>query len=190
MTVQEEKARLRKIFLKKRCEITDKSEKDSIICEKIINSEHFKKAALILLYEPIKKEIDTKKLFESALLLNKKVAYPRCFDDGVMEFFEVSSLFDLEEGRYNIREPKLTCPKVSDFSNTLCIMPALAADRKGTRLGYGKGYYDRFLSKNPEIYKLLPIYDELLVFDLAKDTFDKKADFIVTPKESIEINED
>ena len=71
-----------------------------------------------------------------------------------MEFYKVSSFADLQQGSYGILEPQTNSDTLNGFGkNALCVVPALSYDKKGYRLGFGKGYYDRFLAKHPHSYK-------------------------------------
>jgi 5-formyltetrahydrofolate cyclo-ligase len=63
-----------------------------------------------------------------------------------MRFYVFSSLDELETGAYNIPEPNAECPEITETDNALCIVPGLAFVKSGHRIGFGRGYYDRFLS--------------------------------------------
>lgn len=88
----------------------------------------------------------------------------------------------MKEGCFKIQEP--ITEKITSFENIdIVIIPAVAADKNGYRIGYGKGYYDRFLSILPQkIIKIILVYDELLSNNIFPDGFDIKADIIVTDK--------
>ena len=97
-----------------------------------------------------------------------------------MEFYLADSVNDLKQGMYGILEPDTDkCSKITDFSGALCLVPALCYDKKGFRLGYGKGYYDRFLEKFT-ITTVGLCYNELIKDTLPVDKFDKSVDYIVT----------
>ena len=91
-------------------------------------------------------EIDTRPLLEDALSAGKRVCVPLCTGRGVMEMRRISSLDDLTPGALGIPEPSADAPKVSPPEIDLLVIPCLACDRAGRRLGRGGGYYDRFLS--------------------------------------------
>lgn len=172
---------LRKEMKAKRALISDKSTKDKLIKEHFINSDLYKNCKLLLCYSSCGTEISTECIISKAFLDKKMVAFPVCSDNcGNMEFYLADSVNDLKQGMYGILEPDTDkCSKISDFSGALCLVPALCYDKKGFRLGYGKGYYDRFLEKFT-ITTVGLCYNELIKDTLPVDKFDKSVDYIVT----------
>lgn len=158
-----------------------KEKKDNIIFNKIISLEAFKSAKTVLCYVSSKDEIDTKRLIEFSLENGKKTAVPKCSDvDGEMDFYYISSLDRLYVGKYNILEPSAECEKYNACENSICIIPSLSVDKENYRLGYGKGYYDRFLSKFSGV-KIVLCYKENVVTKLPVfDNFDVKSDICIT----------
>ena len=178
---------LRKSLFEKRRALdkTQKSKWDKIISEKIINSDYFKNAEQILIFSSTENEFDTQYIIQHCRLLDKQVFYPVCTDgDGNMSFYKVDSADDLQVGMYNILEPKPTCKKYISQENDLVIVPCLSADRSRNRIGYGKGYYDRFL-KDFSGVSIAPCYDEMLWDEIPTDKYDIKINIIVTDKEVI-----
>lgn len=153
---------------------------DRIITEKIVNSEEFINARKVIVFASVGSEFDTGGLINRCRILNKSVFYPKCTDKkGNMKFFEVKSDADLQKGLYSIPEPKETCKEYEFSKNDIIIIPALSVDRNFYRLGYGGGYYDRFL-KDFDGIGICPCYGELLTDKLPTDEFDMKVDIIVT----------
>lgn len=176
------KSDLRKEFAKIRDSVENKAALSDEICNSILNSEFYKDAEAVFCYWPTKSEVDTKKIILSALADKKKVALPKCTDkDGNMTFYYITSLADLSEGMYGIMEPdeRLTAD-VSDKSS-ICVVPGLAFDFNGYRLGYGKGYYDRFLESFHGI-SIGICFEACLINELPINEFDKKVDYIITDK--------
>lgn len=175
------KNELRQKYKSLRRNIENKEDKGKSICEKFISSELFKNAQEILCYYPLGYEVNTVEIIETALSSNKKVALPLCVDkNGKMEFYYINSIADLKKGSFSIMEPDTEkCVKCTEFSNAVCLVPALSFDLKGYRLGYGKGYYDRFLEKFTYISAGL-CYNELIAEELPHDSYDKKVDYIFT----------
>ena len=116
-------------------------EETASICAQILRSRAYARADAVLLYAAQGSEIDLSAVAADAWVSGKAVAYPRCLDrSGRMAFFAVTSPAQLVEGTFGILEPCGDCPPVQLSENALCIVPALAVDAKGNRLGYGKGY--------------------------------------------------
>ena len=175
------KSELRKEAKRLRSNIPEKKTADNSIVEKLFSMDEYKDAKTILCYASLENEIDTDVIINRAINDNKRVALPFCRDnEGNMDFYCISSLDQLNSGSFNVREPNPDeFLKLTDFSNSIIIVPALMFDRKGYRLGYGKGYYDRFLNKYNQISIGL-CYDELLNDELPADEFDKNVDIIIT----------
>ena len=123
-------------------------EEDLAICRAIVDSDAFKNADTVLLYFPVGREIDVLPVFARAAEEGKTVAFPRCEtreNEKYMSFRCVKSLDELENGVYNIPCPRNDSEAVTPTEKTLCVVPALVYDAYGYRIGYGGGYYDRFL---------------------------------------------
>ena len=170
------KKELRKKYLEIRKKIKNKNSKDLTIFKKVIINEKVKKTTTILIYVSTKDEVDTKKLIEY-FLKSKKVAVPKVMGND-MKFYFIKSLDDLEKGSFNILEPK-TKAEVKDFSNALSITPGICFSKDGYRIGYGKGFYDRFYQKH-EISKIGLCYKECLVEQLPNDPFDINVDEVIS----------
>jgi|GEM_PF-5561407 len=152
-----EKEKLRRELIQNRLPCPDKAR---LIFNNILSLEEFRESDLILSYISTEKEIDTRKLIQTCFELKKKVAVPKTLlkTDGVhiIKFYEINSFDDVEEGRFGILEPLSWCGsdtvttrpevRIEDAAKPLCILPALACNKRGYRLGYGKGCYDRFLA--------------------------------------------
>ena len=184
-----DKKTVRKALLSKRKEI-DKAKKvihDKEISKRIINSDYFKNAEQVLVFAASDYEFDTRYIIERCRFLYKRVFYPVCVDNmGTMEFLKVESVGDLQYGMYNILEPKPTCKKYVPKENDTVIVPALSVDKNGNRIGYGKGYYDRFL-KDFNGVSICPCYEEMVVDTLPTDENDIKINILVTQNQLKEV---
>lgn len=158
-----------------------KSEKDSLILNQFKASKIYTENDTFLIYVSSKIEVDTQNLIKLLLSENKKVAVPISNKQNcTMKFYYIESLDTLEKGAYDIREPKADEKNlVLENSNAVCIVPGLSFDREGFRLGFGKGYYDRFLSD----FKGTTVglcYDECLSEKMICNSHDISVQYVVT----------
>lgn len=184
--IREYKKALRKKYKAIRAEMPEdvKSSRDRAILEKVLAMPAYRSCKLLLTYVSTGIEVDTIGLISRALADGKTVAVPKCDDDkGKMTFYAIRSLDDLEPGYFSVLEPvPKKCSAVRNFDGAFCVIPALAYDRSGYRLGYGKGYYDRFLSAYPEIFKVGIEYCCCMETSLIHGKFDVPSDIVVTEK--------
>lgn len=168
---------LRKKYKNVRRNISNKNKKDNCIFSKIIMNKNVSIATTILLYYSKEEEVDTIPLIEYFLSQNKKVALPKTIDDTII-FYYIKSVKDVKLGKYNIFEP-IRNKQVIDFSNSICFVPGICFDSSNYRVGYGGGYYDRFLEKY-EGYTIGLTYLDCIVEKIEIDAYDKKVDEIIT----------
>ncbi len=194
-TVKEKKIAVRQDILQKRrlLEPSLKREMDNRICNYILSLATYRYSDTVLFYYPLKGEIDVTPALMRAWSDKKTVLLPRCRKDksGIMEFYIVNSVDELEEGAFGVMEPKESCPlfpKENCRDSAICIMPALTFDRSGYRLGYGKGYYDRYLQKFRGI-KIGLVYSDFMYDRIPRGYYDVKADIIITEKGVISLND-
>lgn len=175
------KEKLRQELKIKRKNIKDKDFLDKKICENLLKCDAYNNAKTILFYAALDDEINIDFCIEYAVSQGKKSALPACMDkSGNMKFYYINTLSDLKYGYFGLREPDIKiCREVTDFSDSICIVPALAYDRQGFRLGYGKGYYDRFL-QNFSFISLGLCYNELIQDNLPIGEFDVPVNYIIT----------
>ena len=182
--IKKEKSDLREQCLKeRRAMLPDlKAEYDKKICENIINSVSYKYYDTLLLYAALYDEPDLSYLATRALSDGKRVAYPRCIKGSrEMTFHFVSDPSELIPGAYGINEPGEDLPVFDTEapSCSVCFIPAVAADRNGYRIGYGGGYYDRFLSGFHGTAAAVT-FSEFLLDNVPHGKYDLQADFTVT----------
>ena len=104
-----------------------------------------------------------------------------------MEFHLISSLQELTKGAYGVMEPNpVSCPVLHEYSGSLCVVPALAYDKAGYRLGYGGGYYDRFLSRYTGVTAGI-VYQCFLRERLIHGRYDRPVEFVFTEYGSFHI---
>ncbi|OGI02229.1 MAG: 5-formyltetrahydrofolate cyclo-ligase [Candidatus Melainabacteria bacterium GWF2_37_15] len=149
----------------------------NIICRKIQDLEEYHKAKNIAGFYPYDNEIDIKPLFQD---LSKNWFLPVVIDKENMIFCPYETCSELILNKFGIYEP-CKGKEVNINELDMIVIPALSVDENGNRLGYGKGYYDRFLAKLPQqCIKIVPILDELIVKNLPHNQYDIPVDLIVT----------
>lgn len=156
---------------------------DKALTNRILSSDEFKNADRILLFASIGSEVNTWDLFCECINQGKKVYFPKCIDTE-MEFLRVFSKKDFSVGKYSIPEPETKEKYTESRKSDLAVIPALAVGKDFSRLGYGKGYYDRFL-KNFKGISVCPVYPPAFVSSVPTDEFDIPVNIIITPTETI-----
>lgn len=156
---------------------------DRKIKNKLLNLWAVREADAILCYVSTDIEVDTREFITALLQMGKPVAVPRCEGEkSNMNFYYINSLDELLPGSFGVDEPEpVTEHMVTQTEKTLCVVPAFMFDKSGYRLGYGKGYYDRYLSR----YKGSTIgicYNDNLKDELFHGKYDRTVDMIVTEK--------
>lgn len=133
-------------------------------------------AKTILLYSPLPDEVDVSPLLET--LRGKTLLLPKVTGEATMELRRYTSAHDMGTGAFGISEP--TGEAYAETSEIdVAIVPGMAFDRKGHRLGRGKGYYDRFLASRARIYKIGVCFGFQLVESVPTDAFDVKMDEVM-----------
>ncbi|MCI8351304.1 MAG: 5-formyltetrahydrofolate cyclo-ligase [Oscillospiraceae bacterium] len=160
-----------------------KAEADHRIRNRVFSTYQYKGAAMLLTYVSTAIEVDTKKIIRQAWEDGKIVCVPRCREgERLMDFYEITSFDQLEKGAFGVLEPiPEQCRKVTQFDDSLCIVPGLGFDHFGFRLGYGKGYYDRFLSRY-DGFKVGICYNECISHRLPRGRYDVPIDLLATPR--------
>lgn len=180
-----DKKALRPIFRKKRKNIKNKDLKNNAIMLNILNSEKILNADTVLIYASIESEVATFDIMDALFKSNKIIAVPKCIENGTMTFHIIDSLLNLHPGKYGIPEPdgSSEMPLIND--NTVCIVPGLAFTIDGGRLGYGGGYYDRFLADHSGLFTIGLAYEELITDTLPVMSHDLKVNAIATEERMV-----
>ena len=162
-------------------EILAKSEK---IENKLFNLEHFKKSKTIMFFVSFNSEVNTHNMIEKSFQ-NKTVVVPKV----VQHEIEPSVIIDFDNlipaGKFWILEP-IEAMKIAYKNIDLVLVPGIAFDREGHRIGYGFGYYDKFLKKVPKAVKIGLCFDFQVVDKIPHEEHDVPVDFIVTDKQVID----
>ncbi len=177
------KAELRKKLRERRGAIPaeQKQQFDHAIVGHIVRSELFQKASMILLYAPVGSEVSVLELWSLARKMGKPVAFPRCdTETETMQFYVMTPDARLKRhGAYGIPEPPADAPLCTPDAHTLCIVPALSFDLYGNRIGYGKGYYDKYLEGFPGV-SMGVLYSTTMVKRIPTDPHDLPVDCMIT----------
>ena len=151
-----------------------------LICSSLFELLKKRQAASVMLVYPIKNEPDLLPLVKILDREGISVGFPISVTDPVgLDFRKVRDTADMVTGTYGIHEPSSSAPPLELGASTVCVVPALAFDREGYRLGYGKGFYDRFLADFNGL-SVGVTYDRLILDRLPRDKYDVCVDLIVT----------
>jgi 5-formyltetrahydrofolate cyclo-ligase len=150
-----------------------------------LESLEYARAKVIVAYSPIQNEVGTELIVTAALASGKRVAFPVVMGHRLI-FREINDLVSFREGAYGIAEPCPTCVDFSPDDADLFIVPGIAFDLRGHRVGYGKGYYDKTLHRLEGQGKLVGLcYDFQLVEEISGEPHDVKMDLILTETREI-----
>lgn len=193
MEIFNEKKALRKEILTKRKNIdtAEKEEMDKKILDRFFESKYYKEAKKIFIYISYDSEIDTIKIIDKAFKDGKRIYVPRTeFESRLMDAVEITSFDNLIKSSYGILEPSINTPYINPNELDLIVVPGVAFDKKGGRMGYGAGFYDRYfkkINKNniEKITKLALAYDFQVLEEVPMSAQDVPVDYIITEKEFI-----
>ena len=162
----------------------------NIISRKVLSTKEFKNARSIGIYYPIRSEVKTFEIIKHSLATKKTIGLPRIIDSKRIAFFKImeKSLEEIKltKGKYGILENV-----ISDFileEMDLLIIPGIAFDLQGNRIGYGKGYYDRFLSSRKANYIIGLAFENQIIKKIPYTEYDIPVDLLFTEKRIIYVN--
>lgn len=183
-----DKEEFRKLILQRRGSL-DKVEvkkKSKAVCVKLVDSLPFTTAKNIMFYMSVNNEVDLQEAMES-VRGRKNIILPKTDLQNVKIVpYKVSNpQDDLEAGAFGIPEPKRTSQLFDKEELNLILVPGVAFDLQGNRIGHGKGYYDRFL-KETSALKMGIAYEFQIVDSINTEEYDIPVDFIITEKRIIE----
>ncbi len=191
------KSELRKSILKLRDDIPQDTKKDldDMITERVLSVFSGPQYDTLLTYVSFRSEVSTKGIILRLLKAGVKVAVPRVEGEDI-RFYHISSPDDLAEGYMGIPEPKPSCMPWEmktgardsgagvTVADTVILVPGSVFDKKGNRIGYGGGFYDRFLAKHQGMYSIGLAYDCQIADEIPADEWDRKVDAVITPGHS------
>lgn len=175
-TKQEIRKQIRKV--RRNIEAVDWQKATETITGKVIESDSFREATDLYCYMNFDYEVGTVRIMEEAWRLGKDVWLPKVSGDE-MDFFLVHSVKELKKGAFGIMEPSGNSEKATG-EDGLIIVPGVVFDRHRHRIGYGKGYYDRYLTAHPDLITMGIAFDIQLMEKIPNDEFDRKLDMVFT----------
>lgn len=180
-----QKKEIRQVVLQKRKEMAGDvaAQLSEIICKKVCNLDIFADATDICLYMPIHNEVDVTLLMEPAKKQGKCIWLPRVTKDK-MEFYFYDESVPLVMGKYNIREPQ-SDKRLHPDEHTLVIMPGAVFAPDGSRIGYGGGYYDRYLQLYPVCRTIAVCYHFQVLPEIPVESHDYRADMVVSEEQNL-----
>ena len=186
--LQQRKKNLREQAHAARNAQTDKDELSKQICQRLVALPEYQQARVVMYYVDARSEVRTRHYLPEALQHDKKIVVPYCVD-GQLELFHLQSMDELALGMYRILEPKAELrplaakrPRVEELD--LVIVPGVAFDRRGARMGHGFGYYDKLLQRVRPDTPLVALAFECQLFDeIPTESHDIFMDKIVTEKQ-------
>ncbi|MBU0279102.1 5-formyltetrahydrofolate cyclo-ligase [Gemella sp. zg-1178] len=182
-----DKILLRKQFIEKRNSLSEEYRKraDKEIFKRLENFKRFKLAKKIFIYVGFGSEINTVLLIEK-YIKEKRIFVPKIVK-GKMELVEIFSVSDLSKGYFGVLEPR--SEKYYYGSIDLVITPSVVFNKNGYRLGYGKGYYDKYFSSRDFKFSLGLAYENMLAENIPLEEHDKKVDMVITENRLINTHE-
>lgn len=158
------------------------------IFSSLVSHPLYQEAKEIYCYVSFGEEVSTNAILVHAWKHGKKVAVPKILEDDTLEFFYIDTREQLKEGFYGILEP--VTAKIASGDEVLVVMPGVAFDREGGRIGYGKGYYDRYLRKHPDYHTIALTFEVQCLDQVPVEDHDIRPEWILTEKEMYQCEKD
>lgn len=179
-----DKKLLRKKIINKRDNLDklSKAMSDKLIMKRLMEQEYYKNSKLIFVYLGFGSEINTSEYIEKFICDGKRVCVPKTnIESKTMEAVEIISLEGLQENKYGILEPLKAYQTIDESEIDLIIVPGVAFDLNGGRVGYGGGYYDKFLGRlSRDIIKVALAYKIQIIDKVPMEEHDIRVDYIIT----------
>lgn len=154
------------------------------ICASFLALPEYKEAKVVFAYIDCKNEVETRKVIEQCWADGKTVAVPKVFGE-IMKYYVITSYGDLEDGYFGIPEPKYEQLQEIVCEDGLMILPGVAFDVKRHRVGYGGGFYDRYLEEHPNMKKIAFAFEFQVFESVPFEEFDRQPEKIITENRSL-----
>ncbi len=182
--MEKSKKEFRKKALAKRNQISkwEREKASGEIVKKIVNLPEYIKAKTVLSYHPLEGEVNVREVTKKALDDGKKVYLPKTYgkNERRMDFIRYDNFSQLTKGDFGVMVPE--AGELFLGGGAFVIVPGAAFDRKGNRMGYGKGYYDGFFGKQTMLIKAGVCFEGLLYDDIPVDCHDVRMDMVITER--------
>jgi len=185
ISTDKRKSDFRRQALRVRNQIACRKEKSEEIADHVLRARWFETAETVFAYLSYRSEVETMTIVGEALRYGKRVAVPKV-EGSRMQFYAIFSENDIREGYRGILEPVSCGAAVTPKDDDLILVPGVAFDRLGYRMGYGGGFYDRYLSENRAMYKTVGLaFSEQICERIPTDEYDIRLDMIITEKGAV-----
>lgn len=187
--IVEEKRELRKEIRKKRMQLPTQycTEADAKIFRHAVSLSEYEKAKTVFCYVGTREEIDTLPLLKDILKRGKRLGVPKCISKGIMKVYEIRNLESLEKGAYGILEPAAGCILIEPEEIDLAFIPCLSCSIDGRRLGFGGGYYDRYL-QHARFPGAVLCRSRLMWEEIPMDTYDRRMDIVISEEKIVRVH--
>ena len=152
--------------------------RSAVLAEKLCRTDAYRAARSLYCYLSFNQEVRTRPVIERAWADGKRVAVPKVIGDEI-RFIWLNGFGELSDGSFGIPEPVNSTP-LADDASALILVPGLAFDRRGHRVGYGGGYYDRWLAAHPGHPTIALCYDFQLLESIETEAHDIRVDTVIT----------
>lgn len=185
---------IRRQTIARRQSLDDAGPRSEAITQRLLSEFSIHEGSNWLVYISVRNEVRTNDILQQLLMTSGQVVVPYCLSNHELGLFQLSDFSQLERGAFGIREPltDLRAERtVSPETLDLVVMPGVAFDRRGNRIGYGKGYFDRLLEKlNADCTKVALAFDCQIVPEIPIEVHDVPVDYLVTETQFIRCSEE
>jgi len=187
LDISEKKRALREKIMQKVAALSESytTASDKQICEAVLKTPEYQKAKTVFCYVGRKSEINTRPILEDVLQSGKRLCVPKCVAKGVMEARQITSFDDLVLAKFGLLEPLDDCALVLPSEIDFVVVPCAACNLSGHRLGFGGGFYDRYL-KEADFFKCMICRQALICEEIPMEDHDLIPDMLITEERIID----
>jgi len=175
---------VRRVLPQEACE-----RRSAALCERVLQLPELARAGVVVGYFASRKEADPGALLSALHSEGKRIGLPRVLNDGGLSLLRYAPGDALEPNAFDILEPPAAAEPIAPGAVDLILVPALAVDERGQRIGYGAGYYDRLLPRMPRAFKVAIVYDFQLLAELPDTEGDVPVACVVTDARTLRVGD-